>query len=358
MDDPGLVGVGQAGADAAPELGDLSGWQRSAREAPPAPPSEADRALLASPRIAPLWSWLERRFEGRQLSPDTSPQLELGIDSLAWVTLGLEIEERFGFHLDEETLAGVITLRDLLVAVQALPDAPPPDAARPPAARGRPRVEAERWLAPTGPWEARFGRLLHGLVRLAARTAFRLRVEGGDRVPASGPLIIAANHASDLDPFMIGAALSFEHMGEAYWGADLERAFSHPLLGRLARVLHLFPVDDRAPAASLEMGAAVLARGRILIWFPEEWRSPTGELQRFLPGVARLAVESGAAILPAYIAGTFEAMPRTRRLPRPGRVRVAFGSALTAAELDAGGDGRNREERICGALRAAVAALA
>jgi len=339
-------------------------FERARRgESPPAAAlSEADRALLEAPRIAPLWDWLERRFEGRHLSLDTSPQLELGIDSLAWVTFGLEIEERFGFRLDEETLAGVITLRDLVQAVQALPETPAPAGVRPSAAPGRPSAEAERWLAPTGPWEVRLGRLLHAIVRLAAGTVFRLRVEGLDRVPTSGPLIIAANHVSDLDPFMIGAALSFEHLGEGYWGADLERAFSHPLLSRLARVLHLFPVDDRAPAASLEMGMAVLGRGRILIWFPEEWRSPTGELQRFLPGVARLALESGAPILPAYISGTFEAMPRARRLPRPGRVRVAFGSALTAAELGAksgvDGEGEDREERICAALRAAVAALA
>ncbi len=191
-----------------------------------------------------------------------------------------------------------------------------------------------------------------------AKVVFHLRVEGLHDVPTSGPLIIASNHTSDLDPFMIGAALSFDHMREAYWGADLERAFSHPVLGRLARVVHLFPVDDRAPAASLETGATVLERGHILIWFPEEWRSPTGELQRFLPGVAHLAIKTNAPIVPAYIDGTFQAMPRTRRLPRPRPVRVVFDAPIRAAELEAKGRGDDREERICMALRDIVAALA
>ncbi len=191
-----------------------------------------------------------------------------------------------------------------------------------------------------------------------AKVVFHLRVKGLHNVPTSGPLIIASNHTSDLDPFMIGAALSFEHMREAYWGADLERAILHPVLGRLARVLHLFPVDDRAPAASPEMGEAVLERGHILIWFPQEWRSPTGELQRFLPGVAHLAIKTNAPIVPAYIDGTFQAMPRTRRIPRPGPVRVVFDAPIRAAELEAKGRGDDREERICVALRDIVAALA
>jgi long-chain acyl-CoA synthetase len=328
------------------------------RESPaPTPLSDSDRELLESLRIAPLWAWLERRFEGRVLTPGTSPQLELGIDSLAWVTLGLEIEERFGFHLTEEALARVITLRDLLEAVQALPETPKPAEATSLEARRRLPAESESWLSPTGPWLVGLGRVLHLVARFVAKAGFRLRVEGLQGVPTSGPLIIASNHASDLDPFMIGAALSFAHMRESYWGADLERAFSHPVLGRLARALHLFPVDDRAPAASLEMGTAVLERSRILIWFPEEWRSPTGELQRFLPGVAHLAIKTGAPIVPAYIAGTFEAMPRTRRIPRLSPVRVVFGAPLSADGLEAKGHGEGREERICTALRDTVAAL-
>jgi long-chain acyl-CoA synthetase len=121
---------------------------------------------------------------------------------------------------------------------------------------------------------------------------------------------------------------------------------------------HLFPVDDRAPGASLEMAAAVLERGRILVWFPEEWRSATGELQRFLPGVARLAQTTEASLVPSYIGGTFQAMPRTRRLPRPARVRVVFGAPVTAEELAARGQGESYDARLCAALRDAVVALA
>jgi long-chain acyl-CoA synthetase len=324
---------------------------------PPAVPSEADRALLESPRVAPLWRWLERRFEGRALTLDTIPQLDLGIDSLAWVALGLDIDERLGIHLSEETLARAITLRDLLEEVRCQGEAGAATREGEGAARRRLLAQKERWLQPTGPWSMAVGRILHVTVRLAVGVFLRLRVEGLHQVPRSGPLIIAANHASDLDPFVVAAALSFDHLRETYWGGDLERAFSSGLRRYLARVVHLFPVDDRAPAASLEMGAAVLERGHVLMWFPEEWRSPTGELQRFLPGVARLARRAGAPVLPAYIDGTFEAMPRTRRLPRPAPVRVIFGAPIPVAELEARGHGESPEERVCTALRDAVAAV-
>jgi long-chain acyl-CoA synthetase len=105
------------------------------------------------------------------------------------------------------------------------------------------------------------------------------------------------------------------------------------------------------------MAAEVLRRGRILIWFPEEWRSPTGELQHFLPGVGKLLKESGAPAVPAFIRGTFEAMPRNRRLPRPAPVSVVFGDPVPAPELETKGAGANAPERIANALHDAVADL-
>ena len=62
----------------------------------------------------------------------------------------------------------------------------------------------------------------------------------------------------------------------------------------LARALRVFPVDERAPATTLAYGEAVLRRGNALVWFPESWRSPDGELQAFLPGIGHLLARTGA----------------------------------------------------------------
>jgi long-chain acyl-CoA synthetase len=82
-------------------------WQAAVEgraERPPAELSDADRALLNDPLAESVWQWLRQRFAGREVSLDASPQLDLAIDSLAWVELTLEIERRFGRSLGEEAV--------------------------------------------------------------------------------------------------------------------------------------------------------------------------------------------------------------------------------------------------------------
>src|SRR5690606_15066555 len=107
------------------------------------------------------------------------------------------------------------------------------------------------------------------------------------------------------------------------------------------------------PAETLDRAAAVLAQGGALVWFPEAWRSPNGRLQAFRPGIGLLLDRAPVTVVPAGIRGTFEALPRGRRLPRRHSFTVRFGPPLTAAEIAAGGDAQATAER----LRARVAAL-
>jgi long-chain acyl-CoA synthetase len=85
------------------------------------------------------------------------------------------------------------------------------------------------------------------------------------------------------------------------------------------------------------MAGRVLERGHSLVWFPESWRSPDGKLQRFLPGVGHLLCEHPVPVIPAYIKGTFEAMPRDRSWPRPFPVTVTFGAAVDSRALESRG---------------------
>ena len=105
------------------------------------------------------------------------------------------------------------------------------------------------------------------------------------------------------------------------------------------------------------MGVAVLNRGRRLVWFPEGRLSPTGEISPFLHGVGLLLQKTGARAVPVRLVGTFEALPRNRRWPRPGRLRVIFGAATTAEALAARGEGKDEIARIARALHDSVAAL-
>jgi long-chain acyl-CoA synthetase len=119
--------------------------------------SEEDRALLENPAARRVWQLLADRYSDRHLTPDTSPQLDLAVDSLGWVDLTLEIAESTGVELSEEAIGSIYIVRDLLneVAEQAsagggsLPQALPLE---------QPEEvlsdEQKLWLRPLGPAES------------------------------------------------------------------------------------------------------------------------------------------------------------------------------------------------------------
>lgn len=324
----------------------------------PAEPSEEDRALLADPAAAAAWEVLKARYAEKRLGMDASPQLDLGIDSLEWLGLGMALEAATGRTLEPERLSSVETVRDLIRLAAEAPagEAGGGGALEPTAAtRAQVAADAERWLAPTRGGTRAFGTALAGLNRTLVRTAFRLKVEGQENLPAAGPFIIVANHASDLDPPVLAASLPWTALRRIYWSGDRGRLFASALSRRFCRAVHIFPVDERAPGATLAMAEEVLVRGNCLVWFPESWRTPDGKLQRFRPGIGALLLRRPVPLVPTWIEGTFAALPRTRRMPKLHPVGVRFGTMFEPASLveEAGGDPVAMASR----LREAVAAL-
>lgn len=325
---------------------------------PPPPPSPEDEALLAAPGARKAWDILAARYPGRPLSPEASPALDLGIDSLEWVALALELEQRIGLRLGEEDIAAIGTVRDLLERARDASGAgaaPPP-----PRSAGEIAAEAERMTRPPSPALLPLRATGWAAARGIAAAMFSLETQGREHLPRRGPCVIVANHVSDLDPGLLAASLPFRLMRRLWWGGVKERLFVNAWSRAFARAFQVFPVEERQPSQAVAMARAVLARGEALAWFPESWRSPDGALQRFLPGIGLIL--DGLAevpVIPAHISGAFEAMPRDRRLPRRHPIRITFGApvapALLAPALD---DPRQRAEAIAAALHDAVAALA
>ena len=286
------------------------------------PLTEEDHRLLQQPAAASAWKIFRDRYANRGVSLDSDPQLDLGVDSLEWLSLGLELEAATGVSLPEQSFVEVAQVRDLLrlLAERAAGAAQPTGSSS-----GSIAEDEARWLAPTSPVEDIAGTLLYGVNRLLARVFFRLRVEGLEHLPPKPPYVIVANHLSDLDPPLIGAALPLPTMRKLYWSADRGRLFGSAFSRAFCRAAHIFPVDERAPGTTLAMAERALGRDNALIWFPESWRSPDGELQRFLPGIGWLLKTCPVPAVPCVIRGTFEAMPRERRWPRPYPVRIVFG---------------------------------
>jgi long-chain acyl-CoA synthetase len=246
-------------------------------------------------------------------------------------------------------VARILTVRDLVkevLAAAAQPSAPDSSAVS---------AEQARWLEPAGPFAALMGRALYALNRVIMRAFFRVKAIGVEHLPAAGPVLIAPNHASYLDPMAVAAALPRKLLGQVFWAGWTGFMFRNRFWRVLSRLTQVFPVDpDRGPAGAIASGEAVLARQRMLIWFPEGRRTLTGETGPFLPGVGVLLLRAGVRAVPVHVTGSYDCWPWTRRWPRPGHISVAFGAPMTVDELEAAGEGPTRAERIASGLRRAV----
>nr|WP_203721384.1 lysophospholipid acyltransferase family protein [Streptomyces coelicoflavus] len=163
------------------------------------------------------------------------------------------------------------------------------------------------------------------------RVAFRPRIEGLDHVPGSGAAIVAGNHLSFADHFLMPAVLrrriTFLAKAEYFTGPGLK--------GRLTafffRSAGQIPVDrsgKEAGQAAIREGLGVLGRGELLGIYPEGTRSHDGRLYKGKVGVAVMALRAGVPVVPCAMIGTFEAQPPGRKIPKLHPVVIRFGEPL------------------------------
>lgn len=155
-------------------------------------------------------------------------------------------------------------------------------------------------------------------------TYFRLRWRGSKHIPKSGPVIIAANHRSFLDPFVISAMV----WRPLYFVAKRELFEASRWQTWVLNSLGAFPVDRGAgDADAMNSAREILARGDAVVIFPEGTRIRPGGLGRPRRGVGRLALETGAPVVPVAVIGSENI--RTKWRIRPHKVRMLAGRAMT-----------------------------
>lgn len=175
-------------------------------------------------------------------------------------------------------------------------------------------------------WSYRLGWIFF---RTLFSTYFRCRFYNAERVPKEGPVILASNHASFIDPPLVGAG--FNRMVNYLARNTL---FDVPVLASLLRSWKVVPVDrEGGGGAGLKAILDRLLQGGVILLFPEGTRTSDGNLRPAKSGVGLTVIKSSAPVVPVRVFGTFEAYGRKMKVPRPKSLVVKYGKPMDFQSL-------------------------
>lgn len=202
--------------------------------------------------------------------------------------------------------------------------------------------------------------LVRWLLAPLARLLYRPDVHGADNVPRHGPVIIASNHRAAVDTAVIaltaGRPVSFLGKAEYFVGRSLK---GRALAGFLS-ALGYVPVDRtnaKAGLAALHAARTVLEADGAFAIYPEGTRSLDGRLHRGHTGVATLALDTGAVVVPVALVGTERVQPVGARFPRLRRVTVRYGEPLDFSRYDGLGGSNVIRRAVTDEIMYAIASL-
>jgi 1-acyl-sn-glycerol-3-phosphate acyltransferase len=160
--------------------------------------------------------------------------------------------------------------------------------------------------------------------RILTSLLFDLKVYNVQRVPQSGGVLLAANHQSYLDPVLVAVRL---RRPVSYLAK--RELFENPFFGWLIRSLHAFPIQqNHGDLAAVRETLRRLAEGHVLNVYPEGTRTEDGRIGPLQKGIALILRKADVPVVPVAIDGSFKAWPYTRKMFRPGRVRVMYGRPM------------------------------
>ena len=194
----------------------------------------------------------------------------------------------------------------------------------------------------------------HNIIQGLFQAFFRGEVVGTDHVPVSGPYLIACNHASHLDPPLIGCQIARQMRFFAR-----KTLWESRFVGWWLTQIETIAVDrDSGDVGAIRKVLAALNEDRAIVLFPEGTRSPDGHLQKPKAGVGLMACKSGVPVVPCRIYGSYEAYGKGRLLPRLGTpITIVFGAPISARDYDDPTLGKARYETAAQRIMDRIAAL-
>ncbi len=264
------------------------------------------------------------RMPTHQIHRKSRLDSDLGLDSLTRLDLLLVLESRLGGTIPDALLANLETVGDVVRLIETFPTDITKEKDSSEENRNLEYGQMPRWYA----------RAFRTVITGIYRNYFSLKCYGLEHIPQGKPYIIMPNHTSHLDTLTVITALGTQayHLwvlaARDYW-------FATRLQGWFARTcLNALPIEREGNFTEflqdLRAANEVMAQHKGLLIFSEGTRSLNGELQPFKPGVLSLLIYGpNVPVIPAYIEGTYHALPKGRNFPKKHPVRIIFGEPLT-----------------------------
>src|SRR5512143_217304 len=311
------------------ELYERSGERAEGR----APEAEAEMPadLVTKKLLACLGPFTSKK----NIALDDNLELDLGLDSLARVELVVSVEKSFGISLPDSFGSEVFTVKDAATKIRELLASGPVAGgqgitmtwadilSQEPSEDLRGQLELD-----SGPLCSGGRHMLTLMLRCFLSAYGRMSIQGTENLPAEGSFIIAPNHLSLADAPAVMCTLPWKTTAQTFFLGTTD-FFGGPVTSRIAKLLHVIPVDmETRLSSAMQLSAHILRRGKVLCVFPEGGRSRDGRIKEFKKGVGIIARELNIPVVPAAIRGTYEMLPTGRMLPKPAKISVSFGRPI------------------------------
>ena len=269
------------------------------------------------------------------IQADDNLELDLGLDSLSKIELVVALETALSLKLSEDFMSDIHTVRELVEKIRRSSGGPQTAGAEKTGWKEIISEEPEEQIMLEKPELMMLpSRIVYAVMKVLMKLLFRLEARGLENISASGNFIIAPNHASYLDGFVVVLSLPFSVFRNLYL-LGISDFFAGALKSWFAKRAHVIPIDSSAYLnRALQTSAYVLRHGRSLCIFPEGGRSSDNTLLEFKKGVGILAIEMGIPVVPVYIKGAFEVLPREAAWPKFRKISVTYGTPLVAKDID------------------------
>lgn len=305
-----------------------------------------ERQVLSNPicyKIIAAIVTMVRQLE-RPVRLDDHLSIDLGFDSLTRIELMATLEKQFNISIPEALVVKISTVKELVLAIEQLLSEQKPK-------RTQEKLDVEEpfWqsilqtdpnksitdkidIAPS--FFAKIAYLLFsGIVYFITKIMWRFKVFGKENLPQKEPFILCPNHASYLDAFFILTTIpNWLRLKVFFLG--LSTFFDVPIIRNLIKIGRILPIDLATNVAdAMRACSYVLRHNEVMCIFPEGGRSTDGTLQPFKKGVGILAKELQVKLVPVYIDGSYQVLPRGKFFPSFHKVKVIFGKPCFPDEL-------------------------